>query len=148
MAVIQRSQRLNRSNRRAGFTLLELLLVMAILVVLASLATFSVLNLKRTSLQKTAFMEIKTLEDACKMYKLNVGSFPTQLDDLFTNPSGLSRVQWGGPYIEKPIIADPWQRPYTYSPDDANERVMITSNGPDGQAGTEDDVPDPATRVQ
>ena len=132
-------------NRNSGFTLLELLLVMAILVVLASLSTFAILNLQKTSLQKTAFMEIKTLSKACKMYKLSVGSFPSSLDDLHANPSGLSRSQWGGPYIEDPIGTDPWQRPYTYGADELNDRVTISSAGPDGQAGTADDVPDPAT---
>ena len=132
-------------NRNSGFTLLELLLVMAILVVLASLLTFAILNLQKTSLQKTAFMEIKTLSKACKMYKLSVGSFPSSLDDLHANPSGLSRSQWGGPYIEDPIGTDPWQRPYTYGADELNDRVTISSAGPDGQAGTADDVPDPAT---
>ena len=132
-------------KRNSGFTLLELLLVMAILVVLASLSTFAILNLQRTSLQKTAFMEIQTLSKACKMYKLNVGSFPSSLNDLYANPTGLSRTQWGGPYIEDPVAADPWQRPYTYGADELNDRVTITSAGPDGQAGTQDDVPDPAT---
>jgi hypothetical protein len=57
----------------------------------------------------------------------------------------LTRNQWGGPYLEKPINAEPWSRPYTYTPDELNDRVIIVSNGPDGQAGTEDDVPDPAS---
>ena len=132
-------------GRNSGFTLLELLLVMAILVVLASLSTFAILNLQKTSLQKTAFMEIETLKKACKMYRLTVGSFPQKLDDLHANPSGLSRTQWGGPYLEKSIQADPWQRAYTYSADELSGVVTIQSAGPDGQAGTEDDVPDPQT---
>ncbi len=131
------------SNRNSGFTLLELLLVMAILVVLASLSTFAILNLQQTSLQKTAFMEIETLKKACKMYKLNVGAFPQKLDDLHSNPTGLTRAQWGGPYLEKAIQADPWQRQYTYSADPNSGIVTIRSAGPDGQADTEDDVPDP-----
>ena len=138
--------RTNRNRtRKSGFTLLELLLVMAILVVLASLSTFAVLSLKQKSLQSAAFMEIKTLENACKMYKLQVNSFPSTLDDLYTAPSGMTKTQWGGPYLDNPVSNDPWQRPYKYGADEANERVMITSAGPDGQAGTEDDVPDPAT---
>lgn len=136
--------RINR-QKNSGFTLLELLLVMAILVVLASLSTIAIFSLQKSSLQRSALVEIKTLKDACKMFRLNVGSFPTSLEDLSTAPSGLSRNQWGGPYLEKPINADPWSRPYVYNADELNDRVIITSNGPDGQAGTEDDVPDPAT---
>ncbi len=134
----------NSGKKNSGFTLLELLLVMAILVVLASLSTFAILNLQKTSLQKTAFMEIETLKKACKMYKLQVGSYPQRLEDLHANPSGLTRTQWGGPYLDNPISNDPWQREYKYGADEVNDVVTISSDGPDGQAGTEDDVPDPA----
>ena len=126
---------------RSGFTLLELLLVMAILVVLASMSTFAILQMRSNSLQKTAFLQIEMLEDACTMYKLNVGTFPSTLDDLYTMPSGITPVQWGGPYLKDPVPNDPWNRPYTYSADETNDRVTITSNGPDGQAGSGDDVP-------
>ena len=128
-------------NRRSGFTLLELLLVMAILVVLASLAGFSVLNMRSNALARTAFIQIEMLESNCKAYKLQVGVFPNTLDDLHVQPAGMTRITWGGPYLEDPVPLDPWQRPYTYTADDMNERVTITSNGPDGQAGTEDDIP-------
>ena len=132
----------HRRPKNSGFTLLELLLVMAILVVLASLSIFAVLNLQTGAYRKSAFLQIKNLEEACTMFKLNVGSFPQTLDDLRTMPSGMNQAQWGGPYIKVTVPADPWNRPYTYTADDANERVIITSNGPDGQAGTADDVPD------
>ncbi len=130
-----------QGHRNSGFTLLELLLVMAILVVLAGLSTVAVINLQRGAYQKTALVEIETMEKACKMYKLNAGSYPATLDDLYTNPTGMSRAQWGGPYLDKPISNDPWQSPYSYTKDELNDRVTITSPGPDKQTGTEDDVP-------
>lgn len=134
--------KLKRQGRRnSGFTLLELLLVMAILVVLAGLSTVAVINLQKGAYQKTALVEIETMEKACKMYKLNAGSYPATLDDLYTNPTGMSRAQWGGPYLDKPISNDPWQSPYSYTKDELNDRVTITSPGPDKQTGTEDDVP-------
>ncbi|MGB2499821.1 MAG: type II secretion system major pseudopilin GspG [Mariniblastus sp.] len=130
-----------QGHRNSGFTLLELLLVMAILVVLAGLSTVAVINLQKGAYQKTALVEIETMEKACKMYKLNAGSYPATLDDLYTNPTGMSRAQWGGPYLDKPISNDPWQSPYSYTKDELNDRVTITSPGPDKQTGTEDDVP-------
>ena len=128
-------------NRRSGFTLLELLLVMAILVVLASLAGFSVLNMRSNALSRAASIQISSFESMCKAYKLQVGMFPNTLDDLHVQPAGMTKITWGGPYLEDPVPMDPWQRPYTYVADDMNDRVTITSNGPDGQANTEDDIP-------
>jgi len=138
---IKRTKKMARRN--SGFTLLELLLVMAILVVLASLSGFAIIGMQKNALTKAAFIEIQSLEKACTAYRLNVGTFPQKLDDLFSAPSGLSRTQWGGPFIEKAVKADPWQREYTYSADEALGKVAIRSAGPDGQAGTEDDIPDP-----
>ena len=135
------NRRQNTRIRRAGFTLLELLLVMAILVVLASLSTFAILNLQTSSLQKTAQIQVETFKDACTMYKLSVGSFPRTLNDLHLLPSGMTQAQWGGPYLDEAIPNDPWNRPYNYAPDNVSQRVVITSNGPDGQRNTNDDVP-------
>lgn len=134
-------------SRRSGFTLLELLLVMGILVVLASLSTFAIFNLREGALQKTAFLEIETLKKACDTYKLNVGQFPSSLDDLYAQPSGLTKTQWGGPYLKEPIKLDPWKQPYQYSPGSDGENVIITSAGPDRQPGTEDDVPQAITNT-
>ena len=39
------------------------------------------------------------------------------------------------------IPVDPWTNNYIYTPDGAGDRVLITSAGPDKQAGTSDDVP-------
>ena len=138
------SHRNSKRRRQGGFTLLELLLVMAILVVLASLSTFAILNMQQGAYKRTAFTEIQTLESACTMYKVNVGVFPSELNDLYQLPSGMKQSDWQGPYIKDPIDGDPWKRPYSYSADEQNNRVTITSNGPDGKAGTEDDVPDPS----
>lgn len=128
-------------NRRGGFTLLELLLVMAILVVLASLAGFSVLNMRANALSQAAYIQIESFQKMCQAYKLQVGMFPNTLDDLHVQPAGMTRITWGGPYLENPVPLDPWQQAYNYSADDANDRVNITSNGPDRQSGTEDDIP-------
>ena len=138
-----RIRRNKRTSRNSGFTLLELLLVMAILVVLASLSGFAIISMQKNALSRAAFVEIQALKDACTAYRLNVGTFPQKLDDLYTAPNGLSRAQWGGPFVEESIEADPWQREYTYSADEAMGKVTIRSAGPDGQTGTEDDVPGP-----
>lgn len=134
-------RRPHRSIQRGGFTLLELLLVMAILVVLASLSTFAILNLRDSTSQQAAQVQVETLKDACTMFKLSVGRFPNSLDDLHAVPSGMTLAEWGGPYLDEPVNNDPWGRPYNYAPNNASQTVRVTSNGPDGQRNTGDDVP-------
>ena len=127
-------------HRRQGFTLLELLLVLAILVVLASLSTVAVFSFQKSSYRKAALMEITTLSSQCEAFRLDINTYPSKLDDLYTLPSGFSKNQWNGPYIKPPMKGDPWGKPYSYQADLENDRVIIMSSGPDGQEGTDDDV--------
>ena len=89
---------------------------------------------------KRAKAEMKLLSAACKMYRLRNGTFPAKLQDLKSRPSGLDQASWGGPYIDKLSVNDPWSQPYTYTPNEGNNRVVIKSSGPDGQMGSQDDV--------
>ncbi len=129
-------------GRRAqrGFTLLEILLVAAILVILASMATIGFTAMQRSATSRLAISEIKTIENACKMFKINHQHFPSKLEELVQPVQGMNRTEWGGPYLEAPDFDDPWKQPYKYTPDEVNDRVVIISAGPDRQASTEDDV--------
>jgi general secretion pathway protein G len=129
-----------RRRHRRGFTLMEILLVMAILVVLASMSTFAFLTFNRNARRDATLNEIRTLSNACIMYKMRLQRFPAKLDDLFVQPQGLTSQEWRGPYLTDGDSLDPWGNPFQYSADEANDRVIISSAGPDGQAGTEDDV--------
>lgn len=144
MNSVKKNRSIRRVGRRrqSGFTLLELLLVMAILVILASLSTVAVLNLQSSSQAKAAYAQIKILQNACTMYKLNGNPYPKSLENLITLPPGLNSATWGGPYLEgNAIPLDPWQNPYKYSANDATDQVFISSAGKDGQHGTSDDIP-------
>ena len=97
-------KRFVRRRSRQGFTLLELMLVMAILVVLAGLATFAVLPMLGSANAGAAGVEIKTLANACKMYKIRLNTFPNSLQDLSNRPSGIDQNSWGGPFVETPCL--------------------------------------------
>lgn len=83
---------------------------------------------------------LQILRSACNAYRLQDGRYPNSLNDLFRKPAGLSKVQWGGPYLEKPVGLDAWGNDYGYAPDEGAVNPGIYSIGPDGIAGTADDV--------
>lgn len=131
--------RLNRRPRR-GFTLMEVLVVMAILVVLASTVTFAYLKFFKNAQADSTKQQIAILERACDSYKLDVGVYPGELADLMRQPAN-NTARWRGPYIQADTVpADAWGQPFTYQADNVNDRVRISSNGPDGQQGTGDDI--------
>ncbi len=132
-----------RRRPRHGFTLMEVLLVLVILVLLGGTAGLFFINIQKNAFQDTARTQITQFKQALDLYRLDVGSFPSEqqgLEVLHTPPSDLSNPQkWRGPYLKDAIPKDPWDMPYKYTIVDANT-VQISSAGPDRQEGTQDDV--------
>jgi len=92
---------LQRRRRQRGFTLMELLVVLAILGLLVSLVGPQVLNQLGGAKSKTAKIQIRDLEQALEMYKLDVGRFPSTsegLDALVSKPG--TATGWTGPYLK------------------------------------------------
>jgi general secretion pathway protein G len=136
---------MKRSLRRAaGFTLMELLVVLAILGLLMSLAGPQVLRQLGGAKTKTALIQIRDLEQALEMYKLDVGRYPngTQgLEALVRNPGGVAG--WNGPYLKSDVPLDPWNQPYHYKyPGERGELDIFTygQNGVPGGDGEDADV--------
>ncbi len=135
-------KRSRRQNRR-GFTLTEVLLVMAILVMIGGLAVVGFLQAQNRATRDAARSEINTMKSACTQYRLQLNRFPSKLDDLFTPPQGVTPSQWGGPYLTSGSKFDPWGNEYRYEFNEQTLEVRITSAGPDGIPGNEDDIPAP-----
>lgn len=136
---------INRPQRRQrGFTLMELLVVLAILGLLMSLVGPQVLNQLGGAKTKTAGIQIKDLEQALEMYKLDVGRFPTTnegLAALVDKPA--SAAGWNGPYLKGDVPLDPWNREYHYKyPGERGELDIYTygQNGTPGGEGEDQDV--------
>jgi general secretion pathway protein G len=140
-------QRRRLTRKRRGFTLMELLLVMAILVIMASMVGFAFLGMQQDATSDAARSQISMLKMACKTYKMKVLTFPNKLQDLVEKPANVPPAKWARPFLDLDTlpankqIVDPWGNPYIYSKDEKNNRVFITSAGPDGAQNTEDDVP-------
>jgi general secretion pathway protein G len=133
-----------KSNRRQGFTLMEVLLVLVILVVLASMAVGIFGGTQERALKDAAKAQVGIFKGQVNLYKFHTKQFPSGLDDLIKKPSDSKIAErWEGPYLEvSKIPLDPWDNAYKIAaPGKHNtESFDIWSVGPDGQDGTEDDI--------
>ena len=133
-----RSIRHLRRLRRRAFTLLEIMLVLVIIAAIAGIAVVNIGSFQEKAFRRTAAAEISTIKTMLDSYKLEVGSYPTQLSALYEKPSDLADPTKWMKISKEPIKPDPWGRPYEYTLNGAE--FELRSLGPDGQSGNEDDV--------
>ncbi|MBQ7731027.1 MAG: type II secretion system major pseudopilin GspG [Lentisphaeria bacterium] len=127
-------------RRVTPFTLIEVVVVIVILVTLASVATPMYMNYIKKSKIATAKTQIKLLDDALQQYKLDVGTYPSDLQGLMENID--QSEKWEGPYIKPRVPLDPWGAEYNYVfPGDHGE-FDIYSLGADGQEGGDGEYAD------
>jgi general secretion pathway protein G len=135
-----------RRSPRAGFTLLEILVVLAIIGLLAGLAITNVDKIFGGAQTSTVRLQVRdSMRTSLTAYRISMGDYPTTaegLQALVTAP-GSKADRWHGPYVEPPKIPlDPWGEPLQYAyPGTKNKGGYdLWSKGPDKQSGTEDDV--------
>jgi general secretion pathway protein G len=125
--------------KRAGFTLIELMVVVIIIAALAGMVLPRVLPASDEAKSKIAAGDIANITVALKMYRLHNDRYPTteQGLDVLLQPS-ISKT-WKEPYLEnKPI--DPWKRKYQYRYPGARNTLGfdLWSLGPDEQSADDD----------
>ena len=134
-------------QRRAarGFTLIEIMVVVVIMGVLAALVVPKLLSRTGESKVAAAKVDIATVMQALKLYKLDNQRYPTTeqgLQALLTKPtSGPAANGWKtGGYLEK-MPKDPWGAPYQFLSPGIKGEVDVYSLGADGApGGTGDDA--------
>jgi general secretion pathway protein G len=120
--------RKQRALRRAGFTLMEVLVVVAILVVLAGTGGVVYMKYLDDAKKDIAKMNVQTIDDAVQSYKIRNGDYPTDLNVL-TQPG----QDGGAAVLEAKHLLDPWGRPIVYEPQNlhpSTHKPHVYSNGP------------------
>jgi general secretion pathway protein G len=128
-------------RRERGFTFIEIMVVVAILAILAALVVPRIMGRTDDAKRTAAKVQIRNLEGALQLYKLDNGVFPSTeqgLKALVEKPSvGVVPKKWKiGGYLPK-LPEDPWANPYKYlSPSPKGDYELI-SLGTDGEVGGE-----------
>ena len=131
-----------------GFTLIEVLVVLIIIGILATYIGPKVIGRKDDAQRTKATMQIKALETALNLYRLDNGTYPSTeqgLDALISPPeTGTLPAKWRkGGYMDKAKIPqDPWSNDFIYLSPGVNGDFDLSSYGADGESGGEDNDAD------
>ena len=128
-----------RNLRRAGMTLIEIMIVVALLATLMGILMKNVISASNSAKRDQTKIAIGNLVQSLQMYRVHNNKYPTTaqgLDALMTKPDNAKN--WQGPYTENNKLKDPWDNAFTYESDGDN--ITIRSAGPDGKMDTDDDI--------
>ncbi len=125
-----------RARRRAlrryaqrGMTLIEIMIVVVIMGLIASAVGLGVFSQARKARVETATTEVRTIEHAVQLWQQD-------------HPNGcptVSQLQADRVLNDRTRSKDPWDNDYIVTCE--NGDVTVRSKGPDGQEGTDDDIP-------
>lgn len=127
---------------RAGFTLLEMLVVLVIIGLIASLVGPRLFSRVDSSKVQVADTQARMLRGSVETFQLEVGRLPTVeegLAVLYKPPvDERAKARWRGPYLDEAVPDDPWGNPYVYAmPGKDGMPFALYSLGADGKPGGE-----------
>ena len=139
-------RKLHRST--SAITLVQILIIIVVVVVLAAVAAPRLLKQQEKTRRTQATNDIDNLGFALDMYANHNGAYPSTeqgLKALWEKPI-IPPIpgNWNGPYLEKPILSDPWGNNYVYIyPGRRNQHDYdLASYGKDGLMGGKGDNED------
>ena len=121
-------------------------LVLGAIVVLALISTLAFFVVVGARVESSSFhhkmrkaqADLRSIETAMQLYKIDNGAYPKFLDDLVERPIGEPR--WRGPYLGGKAPVDPWGNAYVYRL--RKDGFSLTCYGSDGAPGGDEDQAD------
>ncbi len=116
-----------------GFTLIEIMVVVGIIGLLVAVLIPNVTGKMNEARVASARVQIKNVEEALVAYSMkHGGKYPESLEPLTQETEDEDALLQGG-------TEDPWGTTIKFEKR-GKKRPLITSAGPDGEFGTEDDL--------
>jgi general secretion pathway protein G len=120
-----------------GFTLVEIMVVIVIIGILSAIIVPQVVGRVSAARVARVQQDIRTIESALEMYKIDNFRYPTTdqgLRALVEKPSDARNWRDGG-YLRE-LSKDPWEQEYRYVfPGSRGKRFDLYTLGADGQEG-------------
>lgn len=139
------NRNLKKRQHQKGFTLVEIMIVLALVVMLGSFAGVKLIDQFKRAKGDGAKVQIASFQQALSAYYLAHNMYPHTaqgLEALLAKP-GTGKIPEnypdGGYLGKKTLPKDPFGTPYRYECEDY-QNYSITSNGPDTQPDTADDI--------
>jgi general secretion pathway protein G len=133
---------MQRTRRpRAGFTLVEMIVVIAIIGVLATLLIVRFSGQTDQAKVATAKSQVAQIEGAVIAFQAHVGRLPNSLRELVEKPADAKNWQENGYLKGKSVPKDPWGNEYIYKVSGKRfEIICLGADGKDGGEGVDADL--------
>lgn len=134
---------------RAGFTLIEVLVVLAIIAILGGFVALNISNRPAEAKVDAARMQLQVFKSAVNSYRIDHGRVPSREQGLMaliekpSSPPVPENYPQDGYLDTRQLPSDPWKNDYIYlAPGRSGESFEIITYGSDGEPGGNDDAAD------